>query len=92
MTTIITIRFEAPAPLVLRRSESLLEFAAALRERPAEWALFGRYATAGTARQGAYEIRRGMREAFRPAGAFEAESRTLCGEHRVYVRYVGGTR
>ena len=23
-------------------------------------------------------------------GAFEAEARSLCGEHRVYVRFVGG--
>lgn len=94
MTT-TTVRFDAPAPDILRRPESRAVFAAALKDRPGEWALFGKCLTQSTASTYAWEIRnaRSMGMApFAPAGAFEAESRTLFGEHRVYVRYVGGAR
>jgi len=83
------IRFEAPAHHALRYPESLAAFAAALQDRAGEWALLGKYGTAGTARQAAYEVRHGLKPAFE-FGGFEAESRTLCGEYRVYARYVGG--
>ncbi|MFD5709546.1 hypothetical protein ACFWHW_03975 [Streptomyces pharetrae] len=85
------IRFEEPAPLPLRRVESLTAFAAALRGRPGHWALLGQYPTSNTARQTAYEIRRSMKTGF-DCGGFEAEARTLFGEHRVYVRYAGGAQ
>lgn len=83
------IRFEAPAHHAIRSSESLAAFAAALQGRAGAWALLGKYGTSGTARQAAYEVRRGLKPAFE-CGRFEAEARTMCGEYRVYVRYVGG--
>ena len=84
-----SIRFEEPAPLPLRRTESLTAFASALRGRPGAWALLGQYVSSNTARQTAYEIRRSLKPEF-AGGGFEAEARTLFGEHRVYVRYAGG--
>jgi hypothetical protein len=92
-TPTITVRFDAPAHDALRRPESRQAFADALRAHPGEWALLGKFATAGAMRQHAYEIRvvRDPKDQpFAPAGSFEAESQTLCGEFRVYVRYVGG--
>jgi hypothetical protein len=89
----ITVRFDEPAYEPFRRRESRQAFADVLRARPGEWALLGKYATQGTMRQAAYEIRNALDpkdQPFAPAGSFEAESQTLCGEFRVYVRYVGG--
>jgi hypothetical protein len=90
------IRFERPAPKAPRSTESITAFAEKLRSRPGEWALFGALETASYARQRAYEIRRalqgGSTRYFGPAGAFEAESRTMLGQHRVYVRYVGAAK
>jgi len=90
---VIAIRFEEPAHEPPRRVESRQVFADLLRSRPGEWALLGKYATAGTARQAAYEVRNALDpkdQPFAPAGSFEAQSRTMLGEYRVYVRYVGG--
>lgn len=90
---VITVRFEEPAYEPFRRVESRQVFADQLRARPGEWALLGRYVTGGVARQSAYEIRNALDpkdQPFAPAGAFEAEARTMFGEHRVYARYVGG--
>lgn len=90
---VITVRFEEPAYEPFRRVESRRVFADQLRARPGGWALLGGYATSGTARQSAYEVRNALDpkdQPFAPAGAFEAEARTMFGEHRVYVRYVGG--
>ena len=88
-----SVRFDPPAPELPRRPESRDAFADALRARPGEWALIGAHPVAGSAGQAAYEISRalGLRNApFAPAGTFEAQSRAVCGEHRIYVRYVGG--
>ena len=85
----LVVRFESPAHDALRRPESLHAFIGALRARPGEWALLGQYGTAGTMRQAAYEVRQGLNLAF-AGGGFEAQSRTMFGEHRVYVRFVGG--
>jgi hypothetical protein len=87
----LPIRFEEASPLALCRPESLAAFADALRARPGEWALLGRYGTSGMACQTAYEIRHGINRAFRQGG-FEAQAATLFGEHRVYVRWTGGAR
>lgn len=94
-TPTITVRFEEPACEPFRRVETRELFADALRARPGEWALLGKYATAGTMRQAAYEIRNALDpkdRPFAPAGSFEAIARSMLGEHRVYVRYVGGER
>ncbi|MFF7837621.1 hypothetical protein ACFZC6_02110 [Streptomyces ossamyceticus] len=92
-TSTITVRFEAPAPEPFRRLETRQAFAEALRSKPGEWALLGKYSTPGTMRQEAYAVRQALDpkdQPFAPAGSFEAEARSVCGEFRVYVRYVGG--
>ncbi|MEU8756273.1 hypothetical protein AB0C88_37875 [Streptomyces chartreusis] len=90
---VITVRFDEPAHDPFRRLESRQAFADALRSRPGSWALLGKFITPGAMRQHAYEIRTARDpkdQPFAPAGAFEAESQSVCGEYRVYVRYVGG--
>lgn len=92
-TSTITVRFEAAAHEPFRRVETRQAFADALRSRPGEWALLGKYSTPGTMRQEAYQVRQAIDpkdQPFAPAGAFEAQARAMCGEYRVYVRYVGG--
>jgi hypothetical protein len=84
-----TVRFDPPAPDVLRNDQSLRDFANVLRSCPGEWALLGRETTAGCARQKAYRLRHGALRQF-PAGQFETQSKAILGEFRVYVRYVGG--
>lgn len=87
---LISVHFDAdPTPLPPRTDETRAAFAAALRERPGVSAIWGRQATSGSARQEAYVIRKGRMRPFQPAGAFDAAARTLFGEHRIYVRYVG---
>lgn len=93
MTTSLEIRFEEPAAPILRSDESIAAFVAALQARPGDWALFGSESSPGCAGQRAYEIRHALRGGgtrhFGPAGAFDATAKTVIGEHRVYVRYVG---
>jgi len=91
--TTTPIRFEEPAPRAPRGAKSRQVFADALRARPGEWALLGQYSNPGTARTTAYDIRQtknAQDQPFAPSGAFEVEQRTIVGEHRLYVRYVGG--
>lgn len=91
--TTVEVRFEPDSPMIPRTVKDRAAYADSLRTRPGVWALLGTHGTAGSARQGAYEIRvaAGPRNApFTPAGSFEAEARTMLGEYRVYVRYVGG--
>ncbi|MFI6248975.1 hypothetical protein [Streptomyces sp. NPDC051016] len=87
MTT-IEIAFELPSrrlPLPLKERDA---FAAALRQHPDEWALMGHHWSSGSARQAAYAIRKGQTPCFAPSGTFEADAKTVIGEHRVYVRYL----
>lgn len=60
-----------------------------LRAKPGQWAVVGTYNGAESARATARHIRQGRLESYRPAGSFEAESRTVDGEARVYARFVG---
>jgi hypothetical protein len=62
--------------------------AARLREHPGQWAAIGTYATRASATSFASMARRGY-GAYVPRRAFEAEVRTVDGEHLVYARYVG---
>ena len=65
----------------------------ALRARPGEWALLGKYSTPGVMRQEAYAVRNALDpkdQPFAPAGSFDAASHAMCGEYRVYVRFLGG--
>jgi hypothetical protein len=84
------IRWENPPP---RRKPDPVDWAAvgeALYNRPGEWAHVGSYGAAGTAGTVAYQISAGTKHSSLLAfGRFEAESRTVDGEHRVYARYVG---
>lgn len=91
MSTAVRLLLEEPTPLTPCRRASLDAYAAELRNNPGRWSLMGRRDTGGAARQWAYEVRTALRASFSPAGAFEADARTVCGEHRIYVRYVGAT-
>jgi hypothetical protein len=84
------IRFDAPAPAIPRKAERA-EFVRKLKEAPDEWALLGKTGTMGSGTSLAWMIRNGHKSMsdFLPVGSFEAEARTLLGEHRIYVKYVG---
>lgn len=73
-----------------RGGRSYVEEVRALRDRPKEWAILKRCDSAASAAALAGFIRIGQLAAFRPGGAFEAASRIVDDEARVYVRYVGG--
>jgi hypothetical protein len=70
------------------------EILAPLIDNPGEWAIVRRFKQANGAGALASAIRQGR--VSRPQGTnvfdFEAISRTVDGEGRVYVRYVGGRR
>lgn len=89
----IDIAWEAPRrTLVGTRTHSAYysDFSAELKAKPGEWAVIdagdrsdnGKYSLAGN-------IKKGLQLAFQPAGSFEAVSRKVDGEIRVYARYVG---
>lgn len=95
------IVFEEP-PEARRRGPSRLShaiIAAQLRERPGVWAVIDKRATARSAASTANSIRTARNMAhYRPAGAYEAMSRTVpvktesgerVKEFRVYARFVG---
>jgi hypothetical protein len=63
--------------------------ASEMKARPMEWALVGKYGSSDSAASMARNIKLGKLEAYTPAGAFQATSRTVDGEPRVYVRFVG---
>lgn len=66
-----------------------LKEAAELRENPRRWAILSKARHSRQAASQASNIRRGHLYAFRE-GKWEAASRTVDGEYRVYVRYIGG--
>ncbi|WP_420783049.1 hypothetical protein [Streptomyces sp. LPB2020-019-1HS] len=65
------------------------ETAQILKSKPMKWARILQRARRGDAATTAYQIRKGILAAFRPAGSFEAKSRTKEGNYYVYARYVG---
>ncbi|MEU5683635.1 hypothetical protein DEJ48_36885 [Streptomyces venezuelae] len=81
------------APLPDKRTHhATYETAAALRDRPGEWAHVDTHPNSNRASNQAHRIRTGKLAAFRPAGAFEATIRTDDDEAiDVYARYVGAT-
>ncbi|MEU9120129.1 hypothetical protein AB0C96_09745 [Streptomyces sp. NPDC048506] len=81
-------RFEAlPAR---RRSQEAYDTAEALRGRPGEWAHVDSHPNLNRATNQGHRIRTGKHTAFRPAGAYEAQTRsTGDGTADVYARYVG---
>ncbi|MGW5852128.1 hypothetical protein ACWFQ8_29980 [Streptomyces sp. NPDC055254] len=60
-----------------------------LRTKPGQWAHIDSKSTRASAASTAYAVRNGHLNAYAPAGTFEATSRTVNGEYRVYARYVG---
>jgi hypothetical protein len=60
-----------------------------LRSRPGEWAMVHVDETQRKAGYTAMNIKRGLLAGM-TAGEFEAVSRTVDGQRRVYARYVGG--
>lgn len=79
------VRTEAYEPGDLPQTLSLLQ------DFPRRWAVIGEYelARATAARMAAYQINVGRRPSLRPAvGAFEAATRTVDGEVRLYAQYV----
>lgn len=63
--------------------------AAALADRPGEWAIVKEAKTQSAANAAAFQIKTGRISSYAPAGTYEAVSRTVDGKHRVYARYVG---
>jgi hypothetical protein len=90
MTT--EIRFEDPPPEsrgkrgVSKRNRDISE---KLRKRQGEWAWVHTSATRGAAASLAHHIKVGTSPSFRPAGSFEAISRVVNEQCRVYARYIG---
>lgn len=75
-------------PVRHRRTHNWEPVAAALKERPGQWA---KVAAGDAHRQTPYNIANGQINAFKPAGAFEGRSRIAAdGTYDVYARYVGG--
>lgn len=62
-----------------------------LRSRPGEWAVVVLCKTGNNAAVTARHIRLGKYRDL-PVGEYEATSRTVGSEYRVYARYVGGFR
>lgn len=65
------------------------EAAIQLKANPNSWARIQEREKRGDAATAAYQIRKGILAAFRPAGYFEAQSKTVDGRFFVYARYVG---
>jgi hypothetical protein len=82
------VNFE-PLPDTAGRRNKHEAIAAELRARPGAWAHILTVAAQGTATSMAYMVRVARFKAYGPAGTFEARSRTIDGEFRVYARYVG---
>ncbi|MFE0101193.1 hypothetical protein [Streptomyces sp. NPDC059009] len=86
----MSLRFEEPPPRTWRQGRvDHRAAAAALRKRPGEWAMVGTYASANAACGAAHRIKTGTYRAYVPTGTFEATTRTVDGEARLYVRYMG---
>lgn len=62
---------------------------AQLAAAPWRWALVAVCANGTLANSTALNIRKGKYKPLEAIGRFEAKSRTVDGEHRVYARYVG---
>lgn len=84
------IRFEElPNPVHAKTKHDHAAIVAALRARPGEWAIVMTYEKVTTASVMAHSIKSARNVAYAPAGTFEAATRKIDGEFRVYARYVG---
>jgi hypothetical protein len=88
----MSVIWESPVPrkYVPNTSTVLNDEARELRAHPHEWAVIRDYDNQRAANVFAWAVRKGQRAVFRPAGSFEATTRTVNGVTRVYARYVGG--
>lgn len=75
-----------PGPTVNRDRRSYIEVAQHLKENPGVWAVVRTAPNTTAAASAAYQIRQGVRAAFRPAGEYDAYSNGL----EVIARYTGG--
>lgn len=84
-------RFEEPPAdgRTTKKGRDHFKAAAAMQERPGEWAMIRTAATSQGARNAAHQIRGGRILAYLPAGTFDAVSREIDGEFRVYARFIG---
>lgn len=71
-----------------RKNTKWHRIAEELRAKPSQWAHIENRSAPNIAAQVAMQIRRGHCSGM-PAGQFEAVSRLVDGEYRVYARYVG---
>lgn len=83
------IRWEEPPPSKGMAVHDWPRIGAQLAAAPGKWALVAVCPNGGTAGSTARHVRDGKYEPLAVLGLFEAKSRTIDGEHRVYARYVG---
>lgn len=86
------ILWEEPPPRASNtpgRTTKWRKIAAELKANPGRWAVVDTKANQHLSAQSAYLINRGQLAGLSP-GEFEAVSRLVDGEARVYARYVGG--
>lgn len=85
------VRWETPPmPNAYRNRIDWPGIAETLRRRPGKWAHIHTDPKPEYAASMAGRVRTGVIAAMRPPGTFDAVSRTVDGEFRVYARYVGG--
>lgn len=90
------MQLERPTPVIPRGVLALQNVAWYLRDNPDRWLLLGAHpGTPGAARTYAWSIGAGSVDAlpgrvFGPG--FETQTKTVCGEQRIYVRYTGSQR
>lgn len=84
-----TAHSAAGKPKQPRRTDKWRTVAAELRARPGEWAVLLEAERFGNGGGIAGKIKAGDLAAFRPAGSFDATTRTVDGLYAVYARYIG---
>lgn len=93
MSAAFEIRFEDPPPPHRNGASTPPAdyplIAATLCRAPGRWALIGIAGTSQRAAGWAFRIREGMVDTLAIRGAFDAVSRTVGGEHRVYAKFLG---
>ena len=85
------LRWETPPPQTQGPVHNWPAIAADLQQKPGEWALIALCDTRATAGTTAKYVRESFYEPLK-TGVYEAKSRTVDGEFRVYARYMGGAR
>jgi hypothetical protein len=87
------MKLEEPTPVIPRGENALQNVAWFLKDNPGRWLLLGVHpGTPGAARTYAWSIGAGAPDTLqgRVFGVmFQAQTKTVCGEQRIYVRYTG---